>query len=111
MPQYRDQPRHQGLPHKKRKEPERSHVKLYVTAGAFVVLALAGAIFIPGRGGRMPDRFEAQDPVEAARKEQRLLEKVCDDEVARASARGASRDEIVNIKARYQAQINKLPKG
>jgi hypothetical protein len=111
MPHYREMPHHRGLPHKKRKEPpKRSNVKLYVAAGVFVVLAFAGAIFIPSGRGRIPDRFEAQDPIEAGRKERRLIEKVRDDDVARATARGASRDEIEKLKASYQVQINKLPK-
>jgi hypothetical protein len=59
----------------------------------------------------MPDRFEAPDPIEAGRKERRLLEKILEDEVARRTARGASREEIEQIKANYQVHINKLPKG
>ena len=111
MPHYIEQPHHRGLPRKRKEPPKRSNVKLYVAAGVFVVLALAGAIFIPGRGSRMPDRFEAQDPIEAARKERRLLEKTLEDDVARATARGASREEIEKLKASYQVQINKLPKS
>ena len=111
MPHYIERSHHRGLPSKKRKEPPKSSkVKLYVAAGVFVVLAVAGAIFIPGRS-RMPDRFEAQDPIEAARKERRLLEKTLEDDVARATARGASREEIEKLKASYQVQINKLPKS
>jgi hypothetical protein len=111
MPHYRELPHHRGLPHKKRKDPPKSNVKLYAAAGVLVTLAVAGAVFIPGRGSRMPDRFEPQDPIEAARKERRLLEKTCEDDVARATARGASPQEIEKLKASYQVQINKLPKG
>jgi hypothetical protein len=109
MPHYRELSHHRGLPHKKRNEPAKSNVKLYVAAGVFVILAVAGAVFIPGRGSRMPDRFEL-NPTEAYQKERRALEKAREEVVAGATARGASREEIENLKASFQVQINKLPK-
>jgi hypothetical protein len=102
-------PHHRGLLLKKRKEPPKSNAKLYIAAGVFVVLAFAGAVFIPGRGSRMPDRYEL-NPTEAYRKEHRALEKALEENVASAKARGASSKEIEDLKASFQVQINKLPK-
>jgi len=110
MPHYREQSHHRGLPHKKQKEPPKSNVKLYVAAGVFVAVAFAGAVFMPSGRSRMPDRFEL-NPTEAYRKERLALEKACEEIVAGAKARGASREEIENLKASFQVQINKLPKG
>src|SRR5262245_43231637 len=93
MPHYREMAHHRGLPLKKRKEPLKSNAKLYVAAGVFVVVALAGAVFIPGRGSRMPDRYEL-NPTEAYGKEHRALEKALEENVASAKARGASREVV-----------------
>ena len=111
MPHYTERPHHRGLPRTTRKEPPKpSHAKLYVAAGVFVALAVAGTVFMPGRGSRTPDRFEAPDPIEAGRKERRQLEKALEEAVASATARGVSREAIETLKASYQAHINKLPK-
>jgi hypothetical protein len=112
MPHHRGLPRYSGLPHAKRKEPpKRSNVKLYVAAGVFVALAFAGAVFVPsGRPGAR-EKYEAPDPTEAGRKERRLIEKQLEDDLSRATARGASPQEIEKLKAGYQAQLNKLPKS